>query len=529
MTTTLLDQVRVAVEAKPDNVALLQGERSLTYREMWDAAGRLASVLASRLPPPADSPFVAFVGSPTIAAYVHLLAISRSGRAFLPLEPELSPEKLQGLLAQAGATTVLADAASLPLVASICALSPAPLLVLVGDAPASQVAAAIPAPHAVLGSDEPADPEVLAPIAPQAHDPLYLLFTSGSTGTPKGVVIEHGNLATYLGAFDRVVDLGPADVVLQLFRFSFDPSVMMTFTAWRAGAALVLPEADGGVLSEALLINRHGATYWAGVPSRSALMGRLRQLKPGAYPSLRHVVLGAEVLHDDVAQAWSQAAPAARIINAYGPTETTIGALSYVWDPVSSPGEVVDGRVPIGYPLEGVEIMVVDEHLVEVAPGQRGELLIGGPQVGRGYWGDPDRTAAAFITPPGRDSRFYRTGDVVWRATQDGPLHFVGRTDFQVKVRGRRIELGEVETAVRRLFGYDEVVALGWPATTGGFDGVEVFACGDEARVPDRDLLVPVLAPEAVPHRITVLPEMPRTPSGKPDRAALRRMLGELP
>src|SRR5262249_28346453 len=145
----------------------------------------------------------------------------------------------------------------------------------------------------------------------------------------------------------------------------------------------------------------------------------------------------------------------------------------YKWDPEKSPNECEIGVVPIGYPFPGMNVLVVDENLAEVSPGKKGELLMNGPQMSLGYWKDSEKTKSAFVLPPGREQIFYRTGDCVRRPVENGPLNYLGRLDFQIKIRGHRVELGEIESVVREASGFDGVVAVGWPATPSGWGGIE--------------------------------------------------------
>lgn len=537
MSGSLLGRLEASFAQHRDRTALVQGDALLTYDELWGRACELAQRLSALAPSREDDPFVAVVGSRSLGAYENLLGIVLAGRAYLALEPEQPPARLASLLDRAGVRWVLSDLGSLPLVLEVLPHAHDGVRVLVPDASEDDLGSVpgevrdhlvaagdlrAPARDVSARADGPWRPDAVAP-----DDPLYLLFTSGSTGEPKGVVIEHGNVSALLSGLTSQLDMRPTDVVAQLFKLSFDPSVMAIMHTWTSGASLVVPEPDSGVLSEARLIPRYGVTHWFAVPSRTSIMRRLRQLQPGAYPTLRYVVHGGEALTTEGCTVWAQAAPGARVVNQYGPTETTVAVTQYVWDPQRSPAECDGIRVPIGYPLPGVEALIVDEDLRSVPDDATGELLIGGPQVSRGYLGDPARTAAVFVTVPGHQGRFYRTGDVVRRPDPAGPIHFVGRRDDQVKVLGRRIELGEIEAAVRATLGVDEVAALGWPETPGGYDGIEVFVVGDAVDGVARDRLAAALPPEAVPRHVRPLREMPLTANGKIDRAALRsRLLG---
>jgi acyl-coenzyme A synthetase/AMP-(fatty) acid ligase len=185
------------------------------------------------------------------------------------------------------------------------------------------------------------------------------------------------------------------------------------------------------------------------------------------------------------------------------------------------------GIVPIGYPYPGMTVLVVNDCLNEVEPGQEGELLMSGPQMSLGYWRDSERTNSAFIVPPGRKGNFYRTGDRVRRPVGEGPLTYLGRVDFQVKILGHRVELGEIEAVVRHASGMHGVVAVGWPRTPSGYGGIEVFIEGVSVDIERlRDAIATRLPDYMVPRRLHFMNRLPRNVNGKFDRNAMLAILG---
>ncbi len=219
---------------------------------------------------------------------------------------------------------------------------------------------------------------------------------------------------------------------------------------------------------------------------------------------------------------WLAAAPNATIDNAYGPTECTVDACFYRWDPERSPAECIHGMAPIGYPGNQVGIRVVDEAFHDVPEGDEGELLISGPQVSAGYWKDPERTAAAFIRLGDDSTLYYRTGDLVRRPYPGEPLQFLGRFDHQIKIGGVRIELGEIEQALREAAVTDQAVAVGWPRTASGASGIIAFVVAEHADAERiREQLRQRLPTVMVPREIHLLDELPLNANGKVDRKML--------
>jgi acyl-CoA synthetase (AMP-forming)/AMP-acid ligase II len=228
----------------------------------------------------------------------------------------------------------------------------------------------------------------------------------------------------------------------------------------------------------------------------------------------------------EVAQNWRLAAPNSIIENIYGPTELTIACTAYRWDDSTSPSQCEQGIVPIGEPFDDMEALIIDPQLRQVNEGKDGELAMTGPQLTLGYWHDEEKTSRAFVEIPGANGTYYRTGDRVRRRGPGQPLLYLGRLDSQLKVLGHRVELGEVEAAIRKACGIDGVVALGWPLSGSGADGIEAFVQGetlDTSTVLAR--LKESLPFYMVPRHIHLLSHFPLNANGKFDRGALLQKL----
>jgi acyl-coenzyme A synthetase/AMP-(fatty) acid ligase len=267
-------------------------------------------------------------------------------------------------------------------------------------------------------------------------------------------------------------------------------------------------------------------SVWFAVPSTAVMMSRLRVVKPGRYPDLRWGRFCGVALPAEVAERGVEAAPNSTLENLYGPTELTIACTLYRWDPSRSPAESEHGLVPIGDPYPGMEVLVVDEELREVACGAAGELLMTGPQLTLGYWRDPERTAAAFVTPPGEDRVFYRTGDRVRRPAPGQPLIYLGRVDNQIKIQGYRVELGEVEALLREVAAVEVAIAIGWPVNASGADGIVAFVGDTAADGPALcRRLVDRLPSYMRPSEVIPIDVWPLNANGKVDRRALAARL----
>ena len=514
--------------AFPDRPALEVGGQVHTYSDLHRMAASLAATLVAARPE-SGPPLTAVFAYRSATAFTGVLASLLSGHGYVPLNRTFPPERSRAMLQRSGCRTLIVDEASESQLESVLEGMDQPMLLVFPDKSCVRDLSDRWPAHRVVGASDllPADAWPGAPsVAPDAV--AYLLFTSGSTGMPKGVMVNHRNVRHYIAWTVARYGIRETDRLSQTFDMTFDLSVHDMFVAWEAGACLCCPTQKqllkpGGFINEARL------SVWFSVPSTVLFMRRFGMLKAGAYPGLRLSLFCGEALPLEAAQQWQAAAPQSIIENIYGPTELTIACTAYRWDPLRSPDECELGLVPIGHPFEGMNPLIVDENGGEVDPGESGELLMTGPQLTPGYWQDPEKTDAAFFTPTGMNARYYRTGDRVRRPHSPGqPMTYLGRLDNQVKVLGHRVELGEIEAALRRAAGVDGVVALGWPVSSSGADAIEAFVQAEEVDAERlKEALRACLPPYMVPRRIHALPSFPLNANGKFDRSALLRRLNQ--
>ncbi|MEU8259390.1 amino acid adenylation domain-containing protein [Micromonospora sp. NPDC048999] len=488
---TVVDLIRARAAERPAAVALRDGVTSITYAELDRRTARLAARLRAAGVGPEQLVGVALPRSADVV--VAMLAVLRSGAAYVPLDPASPAQRLAYLVDDAAASVVVTATGLRP------ALPSGPYTVLCVDDPDPDPA----------GADGP-EPAVLAP-----GDLAYVIHTSGSTGRPKGAMVEHRSLAAHAVWFARRLDVTPADRLLVLTSPSFDVFGQEVYPALVAGATLVIAPPDGALDAPALLdtVRREEVTLLSCVPTV------LKHLvaEPGLADcrSVRRVTCIGEQLTGDLA-AELAAVLAVPLHNLYGPTETTIAVSAH-----SVPaGERVAGPVPIGVPMPGCSLHVLDERGEPTPVGVPGHLHIAGVPVGRGYLRRPAETAAAFVPdpfgPPG--SRLYRTGDRCrWRP--DGALEFLERLDRQVKVNGLRVELGEVETALRAQPGVREAAVVVHADPRG--QRLIGYVVGDAEPDALRSALRTILPAGLVPAAVIGLPALPTLPSGKLDTAAL--------
>ncbi|MEU7428035.1 amino acid adenylation domain-containing protein [Streptomyces sp. NPDC040750] len=477
---TLHGLFRAQARRTPTAQAVVCGERRVDYRELDRLSGRLAAALADRGVGPGRVVAVALPRS--VELVTALLAVLRTGAAYLPLDPDYPAERIRTMAEDALPTLTLDPDTFAGLMAQP----------VTGQAP-----------------DHPTDP---------VH-PAYVIFTSGSTGRPKGIVVAHRGIVNYLQWKQRRFPLAPGDRVLQRTSVSFDPSVWEIFWPLHTGGTVVVavPEADQqpGYLPELIRTERiHTAQF---VPSTLELF----LLEPGAADcgSLRQVFCGGEAMTTGLAERFRKTSDAA-LHNLYGPTEVSIYTTSWQADPDGTTGDV-----PAGHAADNLRVYVLDGALRPVPPGMPGEIYIAGHQVAYGYVRRPVLTAERFVPdpygPPG--TRMYRTGDLGTRRP-DGALRYLERADHQVKIRGHRIELGEIDSALGTVEGVRQVATVVREDSPGALQ-IVAYAVPEPGRPLDPDAVRQQAAARLpdymVPSAVVPLPALPLTPNGKLDRRAL--------
>ncbi|MGA3092584.1 MAG: amino acid adenylation domain-containing protein [Terriglobales bacterium] len=511
-----------SVQAHAASGALELGDGLLTYEQLWNYAGRIAACLQDTVDP--AQRVVAVLANRSLGAYGGILGVLASGRGYVPLNPKFPLERTLVMLKASGCKTlVVGEECAGTLEALLPRLDQA-LALLIPDAGWEP---RIPhlSGHRVISQRElskiadPREPAVAG------GDTAYLLFTSGSTGTPKGVAVSQANAVAYMEYAAKRFAMHGGDRCSQNFDLTFDLSVHDLFTCWDAGATLCPSPAQ--TLTPATLIEEKELTCWFSVPSVAMFASKLGILEPGAFPTLRWSLFCGEALSSSLATAWQAAACNSILENLYGPTEATIAITYYRWDPATSPGECVRGLVPIGWPFDGQQVCAVNEDLTAVAAGETGELCLGGSQVTRGYWNDPEKTANSFVRLPHTgDQLWYRTGDLV-RQDERGCLFYLGRRDFQVKINGYRVELQEIDLVLREAARTELAVAIPWPLSEGSASGVVGVVSGSDAGL-DPQIIAACesrLPRYMVPNRIYHFPQIPLNVNGKIDRAKITEML----
>src|SRR5579884_11362 len=408
--------------SRPDAPAVVCGAERLSYRDLDQRANAVAHALQERGTRPGR--LVGICAHRGIDGLVGLLGILKSGCAYVPLDPDYPRERLDFMVRDSEIDTVVVDA--------------------------PQTARQLPTVGVIAVCDTPGRFEQPPEMPVSADDLCYVIYTSGSMGRPKGSMNAHGGVVNTLRGLVEVLPVADGFRIALISSLNYDMSVFEVFGTWLLGGCVVVPRPDEVNDPDRLITMLHEqqVQMWNSAPALFDLVLQRALATGRTLPdSLRVVALGGDRFPPGVIGLARAVAPMAQLFNLAGLTETSYCSTWYRVRP-----EDAEGAIPWGYPLPGQQLYVLDDRLSPVPDGELGEMCIGGPGVGRGYWRRPELTALRFVADPfGRsaDARMFRTGDQV-RRRADGCLEFHGRLDDQIKVRGLRIEPGEIERVVER-------------------------------------------------------------------------------
>ncbi|MCP4419682.1 MAG: amino acid adenylation domain-containing protein, partial [Chloroflexi bacterium] len=509
-TTTTLPSVQLTheliaqrAEQMPDAPAIVYGEQQMSYAELNGRSNQLAHALQANGIGP-ESKVGLFINR-SFEMVVAMLAVFKAGGAYVPLDPSYPPDRIAYMVSDSGMSMILTTELLLPKM--------------------------LDQKTAVLCLDRDWDEQIghhsdTIPVSGATIDNLaYIIYTSGSTGKPKGVMVSHDALVNHCLTIKAYYDLTPQDIIMQFSSFSFDASLEQLLPTLMSGAKVVLRHLEVPSVSmfcqqmidmKMTVVNLPTA-YWHHLIQDWDAVGAWL-----SHEQLRLLIVGGEAMSAEHLQHWHEAGfSGVRLLNAYGPTETTITALICDLSLISATIQL--DRVPIGRPLRGRRVYILDKQLQPVSVGVSGEIHIAGIGLARGYLNQPDLTAEKFISNPFANNgseRMYKTGDL-GRYLPDGRIEYLGRVDNQVQIRGFRIELGEIEAVLRQQTAVQDAVVVARDNNETGLQLV-AYVVGEDLDVADmQTALSQVLPAYMVPSAIVLLGTFPLTPNGKIDHKAL--------
>ena len=517
----VLERILLTVEQHGDRPALEVGDAQWTYRQLWNAAATVAeAVRGADLA--ADGPVTLF-SARQMETYAALLGIVMAGRPYLPVNIKFPPSRASRIVDKAESDIFVVSAEFMSLFCEFMDGREGEAHVITFEQTvADEVKQFTNVKVTVLNLTHGTNQVASLTLPKEFARFVYILFTSGTTGEPKGIPISHSNLSAYLDHILASYDMHPEDRCSQAFDITFDPSVHDIFVTWSVGACLC-PLSQADLLLPNRFITSRRLTVWYSVPSIAMRMKQVRMLKAGAFPELRFSIFAGEALPVTIASAWQQAAPNSRVINMYGPTETTIIISAHEWDEEISPELAANGIAPIGRPFPSFSYVIRTSTGERYMEGETGELLVAGPQVCDGYLRDAVRTNESFIQLPLDEHRtWYCTGDIV-REVGDGVLQYFGRVDEQVKIRGYRVEPVEIAKVIREHPEVIEAVVLPLRDEENLTVGIRAWVLAESSlRTQEVMTLCKERLPNyMVPDRIIQVASFPVNESGKIDRIKL--------
>jgi amino acid adenylation domain-containing protein len=508
-----------SVKNFPEREALHVSGRTYTYTELH----HYVSDIENRLPGVASA-VIGLFARKSLTAYAGLLAILKSGMAYTPLNPKFPATRNQHIIESTDMDTIVAGPEYLPELALMLKACSSAMLVIMPETDSFNQDLSNTFPdHRFIFRDEIASYKITTGHRHTNPDGIaYILFTSGSTGNPKAVPVKHRNLTSYIDHINKLNNFNEHDKFSQTFDLTFDPSVQDMFSAWSNGAALYdLPDQFNFLPAKFIIENE--LTVWHSVPSIARLMILYKTLKRKQFPTLRYSFFGGEPLHCDVVVSWMKAAPNSIVDNLYGPTEVTVTISQYRIHPKRNPLlKTHNGIVSVGNIYKHHNYLLLDEEgLIST---REGELLISGPQVVDGYLNSEEATSTQFITfPETPGMTWYRTGDYM-KADNNGDLYFISRTDHQIKIRGNRVEIGEINHTIEQLTGPHTAYTLPLQNGRGTVESLVLYLL-DSVQQSDIEILAFAsnrLPAYMIPQKIIRTDSFPLSDNGKIDTRKLK-------
>lgn len=507
-----------SAESNPDHAAVVDGERTISYRSLHERAGRIASLLAQSGVGRGDR--VGIYMTKSIDAVAAIYGTLRAGAVYVPLDPSAPPRRVGFIAGNCGIRHLVTERRKQPVWEELIAAGAGlqHLVVMDDDRVEGHIAGVELHPSSEIDQsfEEPGDGRTIE------NDLAFILYTSGSTGDPKGVMLSHVNCRCFVRWAVDEFEVTTTDRLSSHAPFHFDLSTFDLFGAAAAGASVILVPPKLSVFPAEMMrfIEYHRITVWYSVPSILTLMTEHAGIETGAMPSLRTILFAGEVFPTKYLSRMMHLLPDVEFANLYGPTETNV----CTWYRVPRAPEESAPPIPIGRPISNVETFVIGDDGTEAPVSSVGELYVRGPTVMKGYWGDAQRASEKLVPSPLErhlGDLVYRTGDLVEQMA-DGGYRFLGRRDNQVKSRGYRIELGEVESVVGQ---HPVVIECSVVAVADEMISNRIVcfvACKTDLDVDELTRHCADRMPRyMVPERFIGLDSLPKTSTGKIDRQAL--------
>ena len=446
---SLADFIFYSIEKFYLLIAIKIGDRLISYKELNENALHVANILSEN---GAKNETIGIVGQRKASSYFGILGILYSGCNYTPLNTKYSKVRLVNILKSSNVRFIVGDKQDLINFFQVIGNDYKFQGVVMPEGTLPDGLSWITKSNQCL---------IEKPLFKLSEDIAYILFTSGSTGLPKGVQVLNSNVVSFIKGMNSIYKLDPGFNASQTFDLSFDPSVSDMFFTWFNGGVLcVLPEEEKMSPNEYII--REKIHFWNSVPSLASFMYKMGSLKPGAFPTLRNSMFCGEQFPKNIADAWRIASPNSTIENLYGPTEATIYVSRYKYELTDEKKQFKNNIIPIGYPFPDQKVEIIDENNFPLQKGLIGEICFKGSQVTKGYLNGNERTNEVFVRFDwDEDDKFkwYKTGDLGFINTY-GAIECIGRKDSQIKIAGRRVEIGEIESILQKYETLSDIIIV---------------------------------------------------------------------
>ncbi|TAL60873.1 MAG: hypothetical protein EPN85_06315 [Bacteroidetes bacterium] len=506
-----------------DRTALDVKNVSYTYNDLYKIAGGISNCIKKRSS--SEDKLIGILADRSITAYSGILGILLSGKGYVPFNKNFPVLRTLSMIELSQVKTIIVGEECIEYLEECLKTISSDKCFLMPDKHNSAPLKKKYPRHQfiMLTSPVPGNEPIELPSV-DGDSIAYLLFTSGSTGVPKGVAITNKNVSSFLNYLSTKYHFDKTDRFFQISELTFDLSVQDLFLCWMSGACLCVSN-DTSTVTIAKFIKEKKITSWFSVPSVAVLLSKMRLLKSNTFPLLKYSMFCGEVLPERIAQEWQSAAPNSTLINFYGPTEGTISITHYEWKKDSETNHCLNGIVPIGTIFETQEFCILDELNKPVATGEKGELCIRGTQVISKYFSSVPNQNDIFIKIQGQgENTWYKTGDLV-TSNQNNIIYYLGRKDSQVKIKGYRVELGEIDYVIRIAATTDMIATITQNNPDGTADKILSFVVRQkDSTISEADIIKECmikLPKYMIPDKIFFLDGMPLNSNGKIDRQRL--------
>ena len=502
--------------------ALKIGSKKISYEEVLHRALTLSAFLIDN---GTNKETIGIVGQRKSSSYIGLLGVLFAGCSFTPINPKYNITKINSIIKSSNIRILVGDLEDI--LALDKSITSRMLLNIIPDGLFHKKIPNNYIDQSILKSISP----LKEPIQSKHDDLAYINYTSGSTGTPKGVKVLRSNLFYFLKNMSNMYQLEKGFRASQMFDFSFDPSVADILFTWLKGGLLCIVPEEELILPSGFIV-REKINFWNSVPSIANFMIKTGNLEKNSFPELTHSMFCGEQFPIHVAKAWSAAAPNSTIENLYGPTEGTIYITRYVFTLEDEKKSFKNDIVPIGTPFDYHSSVIIDENDKPIEDSQIGEIIFSGPQITNGYLDDQSKTDMAFTSFNWDSSSliWYRTGDLGYR-NSSGDIECIGRKDSQIKIAGRRVEIGEIESALSRFKKTEGVIVVPLKDNQNIVIGCVGYTLDDitkEQILRIRKDIIEFLDPVFFPKKIISISQFPKSMSGKIDRKKLEIMAKDI-